>query len=154
MRPARFSGMVRFILVTAIWKQRLRCGLIGLAVLGGLYVVLVLLTPTFGSVVGYADEQPRLRVVQPENASSAEELARIHRMAKVVFDGRPELGSLYWPEPSAIYERPDCWLVQFTSKVPVYRFLGFKQVVPPSDRSMSLTIDKEDHRVRVGNWCH
>src|SRR5438128_6763883 len=83
-----------------------------------LYFSLVLLTPTFGKVIGCADRQPPLRTAAQTDPGKP------LRLARLLFDARPQLRDLYWPEPSAIEERPSCWLVTFTAKAPIYSWLG------------------------------
>ncbi len=128
---------------------------IGIGLLAGVlgYICLILLTPTFGTITGYANQQPALQVQQPSNASPAEEVQRMLSLAKLHFDNTRDLDQLYWPEPSLIEEHADCWLVSFTRKVPVYRFLGVHQTVPPTDLAMFISITKSNYAARFGKWC-
>ena len=112
-----------------------------------IYLMLVLLTPTFGKVVGYADQQPPLRVAAAGNVEKP------LRLARLLFDARPHLRELYWPEPSAIEEKEDCWLVAFTTRTPIYSWLGYRQAMRPTAPAMFISIDKADYRARFGNWC-
>ena len=124
-------------------------------VLGGpvlIYLLLVLLTPVCGHIVGYADQQPPLRVTRLPNGWAPENVAAIRRLAKLHFDNQPRLQKVYWPEPAVIEEHADCWVVGFGSKTPVYSFLGHRQAARP-DRMMFFTIDKADFRTRFGIWC-
>jgi len=132
------------------WLLRL---LIAGAAAGAIYFVWVLLTPTFGKVVGYANEQPTLRIIQPADGRPQTEVRRVLDLAQYHFDSRPGLRQLFWPEPSAIEEKPECWLVTFTSKIPIYRFCGFSEAFRPTDPAMALTIAKQDLSARFGNWC-
>lgn len=126
-----------------------------IAMLTGLlsWFSLVLLTPTFGTVVAYANQQPPLRIVQSAKGAPREEVDKILRLAKLHFQNMRELDQIYWPEPSLIEEHPDCWLVSFTRKIPVYRFLAFEQTVPPTDLAMFMSIAKSDYATRLGRWC-
>ena len=130
---------------------RLLAIVVGLPAAG--YLALVLLTPVCGTVVGYADRQPPLRVTHWPGGWAPENAAAIHRLAKLHFDNRPALRSVYWPEPSMIEERADCWIVTFTTKTPIYEWLGYRRALPPSDHGMHFTIDKSDFRTRFGIWC-
>ena len=123
---------------------------------GGLalgYLGLVLLTPSFGHIVGYADRQPPLRVTRLPNGWAPENVDAIRRLAKLHFDNHPPLHKLYWPEPTVIEERTDCWIVTFASRTPIYEWLGYRRTVLPSDPTMFFTIDKADFRTRFGIWC-
>ena len=108
------------------------------------YVLLILLTPACGTIIGYANQQLQLHI-------SGNDTEKPLRLARLFFDARPPLRELYWPEPSAIEEKPDCWLVTFTAKTPIYSFLGFKQILRPPAPTMSISIDKADYRARFGN---
>jgi hypothetical protein len=114
---------------------------------------LVMLTPTFGTIVRHANEQPPLRVVQPSLPSSQEELEKMLRLAKLHFQNARDLDHLYWPEPSLIEEHKECWLVAFTRKVPIYRFLGHDEVLRPTDEAMFISITKSNYAARYGKWC-
>jgi hypothetical protein len=114
---------------------------------------LVVLTPTFGTVVAYVNQQPPLRVVQPATASSTEEMEKMLRLAKLHFQNIPSLDQTYWPEPSLIEEHKECWLVAFTRKVPVYRFLGHEEILRPTDLAMFISITKSNYDARFGKWC-
>ena len=116
------------------------------------YLVLVLVTPVCGHIVGYADQQPPLRATSLPNGWAPENIGVIRRLAKLYFDNRPQLQKLYWPEPAVIEERTECWVVGFSSKTPVYECLGYRQAARP-DRMMFFTIDKADFRTRFGIWC-
>ncbi len=117
------------------------------------YFALVLLTPQYGQVVGYANEQPPLKVVQPANAAPAAQVEHIRQLAMLHLDCRPDIRQFYWPEPSVIEEHATCWLVVFARKDPIYRLLGFEEAVRPTDRVMFLTIAKQDEAMRFGRWC-
>lgn len=108
---------------------------------------LALLTPVLGKIVGYADEQPPLCVVATSDTGKPLRLARLH------FDAKPQLRELFWPEPSVIEEKQDCWLVTFEARTPIYSFLGYRQSLRPTAPAMFLSIDKADYRTRIGNWC-
>lgn len=133
-------------------KIAVRIGVALLAAALG-YICLILLTPTFGTITGYANQQPSLRIQQLPNGMPMEEAERMLRLAKLHFDNTRDLDQLYWPEPSLIEEHADCWLVAFTRKVPVYRFLGFQQTVPPTDTAMFMSITKSNYTARFGKWC-
>ena len=125
--------------------------LVALPVAG--YLTLVIFTPVAGHLVGYADQQPPLRVTHFPGGWAPENAEAIHRLAKLHFDNRPALQKIYWPEPSTIEERTDCWLVTFRSRTPVYEWLGYRRAVRPTDPVMYFTIDKADFRTRFGIWC-
>ncbi|MCX7886325.1 MAG: hypothetical protein N3B01_03580 [Verrucomicrobiae bacterium] len=118
------------------------------------WFALVLLPPTFGKVVGYANEQPPLRVVQSSVKSPPEEVERMLRLAKLHFQNIPTLEQLYWPEPSLIEEHKECWLVAFTRKVPIYQWLGHREIVRHPDEAMFISITKSNYSARFGRWCH
>ena len=117
------------------------------------YFLLVVLTPTFGKVVGYANEQPPLRLVQPANPSPSRIVRLILRHAETQFATIEGAEDLYWPEPSKLTEYETCWLIEFTRKVPIYRLLGFRQVVRPTDRAMYMSVDKAEMTMRFGKYC-
>jgi hypothetical protein len=133
---------------TVLWLAGLTAG----AVLFG-YVSLLLLTPSFGRVVGYADEQPPLRIVRAADPAPSREVQRVLHAAQQTFDSIPRLAQEYWPEPSAIIEREDCWRVEFTRRTPIYRLLGVTQTLTPTDRVMFMSIDKHSDTLRFGKWC-
>lgn len=125
---------------------------IGLGAFG--YGALVLLAPTFGNLVGYANKQPPLRIEQNlPHPSSTSDIIRIRDLAEWHFQSRPQLAKLYWPQPCLIAERTDCWLVVFEQKIPVYRFLGIRRALPPTDTAMYMSIAKSDLSMRWGAWC-
>lgn len=138
-------------------NRPIRLILIGTAILAGVagigYICLVVLTTSFGEVVAYADQQPSLQIIQDTNSSPQFELDRMLRLAKLHFQNMPDLEQSYWPEPFLIEEHPDCWLVGFRRKTPVYGFLGHHEVVQPTDRAMFLSITKSDYKTRCGKWC-
>jgi len=113
----------------------------------------VLLTPSFGTVVAYANQQPPLHIEQPPLASSHEELEKMLRLAKLHFQNARDLDQIYWLDPSLIEEHKECWLVAFTRKVPVYRFLGHEEVLRPTDEAMFISITKSNYIARFGKWC-
>lgn len=139
--------------MTTFTQRAVIAGLIALTALGVGWFCLVVLTPTFGTVVGYANEQPPLRVVQPPGGSSSEEVEKMLRLAKLHFQNTPTLDQLYWPEPSLIEEHKECWLVAFTRKVPIYRFLGHQEVLRHPDEAMFISITKSNYSARFGKWC-
>jgi len=118
-----------------------------------LYFAGFLLAPICGDVTGYADHQPSRRVVQPTNASPPAEVEKIQRLVKLHLDERPKLKELYWPEPSAIEEKPACWLVTFTAKTPIYTFCGVRRAFRPVAPVMQMSVDKADYGTRFGSWC-
>ncbi|NQU11958.1 hypothetical protein HQ590_14280 [bacterium] len=121
---------------------------------GGGWLSLVVLTPTYGKIVGYADQQPPLELIQPPlGQSPPQEVNRIRGIAQLQLEDRTDLENMYWPEPCTIVERPNCWLVAYARRVPIREFLGFRQVVVPTDKYMFLSIDKEDLSLRFGKWC-
>jgi hypothetical protein len=124
---------------------------LALAVVG--YFTWMVLTPQFGRVVGYANAQPPLQICQPANGSPPSDVEHIRQLAQLHIDYRPELRQFYWPAPSAIDEHERCWLITFTRKVPIYRWLGFSETVPPVDQVMFMTIEKPDETTRLGRWC-
>ena len=145
-------GPVRYFTGMApLWKK-----MKWLAILAGGpavgYLVLVLLTPVFGQIVGAGDQQPPLRVIHLPGGWAPENAAAIRRLAKLHFDNQPPLQQYYWPDPTLIEERTNCWVVGFSTKALVYQFLGYRQVVRPSDQMMFFTIDKADFRTRFGIW--
>jgi len=75
------------------------------------------------------------------------------RLTKLHFDNLPDLDRTYWPEPSLIEEHKECWLVAFTRKVPVYRFLGHEEILRPTDEAMFISITKSNYAARFGKWC-
>ncbi len=133
-------------------KVGLGVGVILLAGVLGRFSIM-LLTPSFGTVVAYANQQPPLKIVQVEGGLPSEEIEKITRLAKLHFQNMRDLDQLYWPEPSLIEEHTDCWLVSFTRKIPVYRFLGFEETVQPTDRAMFMSITKSNYVTRLGRWC-
>ena len=116
------------------------------------YLMLMLVTPVCGRIIGYSDRQPPLRVTQLPNGWAPENVDVIRRLAKLHFDNQPRLHKVYWPDPAVIEEHADCWVVGFGSKTPVYELLGYRQAARP-DRMMFFTIDKADFRTRFGIWC-
>jgi len=137
------------------WTPRtlLLAGAVALTALGAGWFSLVVLTPTFGTVVGYANEQPPLRIVQPPLASAQEEVEKMLRLARLHFQNIPNLDQTYWPEPSLIEEHKECWLVAWTRKVPIYRFLGHEETLRHPDEAMFLSITKSNYTARFGKWC-
>lgn len=117
------------------------------------WICLVLLTPTFGTIVRYANTQPPTKIVQPERGWLPEDVLKIQRLAKLHFDAKPELAAEYWPEPSLIEERATCFIVRFDRKIPIYRWLGHEQVQRPTDAAMFMTIEKKDYTARFGIIC-
>jgi len=113
----------------------------------------VVLTPTFGTVVRYQNQQPSLQVSLLHHRETNEDAEDMLQLAKLHFDNARNLEQLYWREPSLIEEHSNCWLVAFTRKVPVYRFLGLEEVVQPTDEAMFLSITKSNCTVRFGKWC-
>ncbi len=140
--------------MTAATKTLLRRGALGMAAAGFGYFVIVLLTPTFGRIVGYANQPPALQVAQPvSNPAPAQVIREIQQIADLHFRARPQLAKVYWPQPSRIEERPDCWLVTYTTKIPVYQWLGLRQTLAPTDPAMYMSIAKSDQSMRWGKWC-
>jgi len=139
--------------MTATHRRVLLAAIIVPAAVGLGWFSLVVLTPSFGIVVGYANQQPPLRIEQPLVASSQEELEKMLRLTKLHFDNLPDLDRTYWPEPSLIEEHKECWLVAFTRKVPVYRFLGHEEILRPTDEAMFISITKSNYAARFGKWC-
>ncbi len=140
--------------VTADSKRILGRGVIAMAGAGFVYFVIVLLTPTFGRVVGYANEPPALHVAQPvTNPSPTHVLREIREIADLHFRERPQLGKVYWAQPSRIEERPDCWLLTYVTKAPIYQWLGLRQTFTPTDPAMYMSIAKSDLSMRWGKWC-
>lgn len=117
------------------------------------YFCVIVLTPTFGTIVGYADQPPPLRISQLADDAPRERVEKVLRLAKYHFDKRPDFRQTFWPEPSAIGERADCWLVTFTAKTPIYRFCGIQQTFHPTAPAMHFSIDKATFGTRLGNWC-
>jgi len=143
VRP-RMSGPQRALLALAILA----------VVAGAAWWSLIVLTPIYGEVVGYADQQPSLELIQPPvNPGSPEAVRQIRGVAQLYLDYHTDLGDMYWPEPSTIVERPTCWLVAYERRVPIYEFLGFRQIVAPTDKYMFLSIEKADLSLRFGKWC-
>jgi hypothetical protein len=121
---------------------------------GFVYFVIVLLTPTFGRIVGYANEPPALQVAQPvTHPAPAHVVREIRELADLYFRERPQLGKVYWSQPSRIEERADCWLLTYTTKIPVYQWLGLRQTLAPTDPAMYMSIAKSDLSMRWGKWC-
>jgi hypothetical protein len=133
----------KFLLVAAFSLAALTLGWFSLAVL----------TPTFGTVVAYENQQPTLRIEQPTLASSQEEIEKMLRLAKLHFQNIQGLDQTYWPEPSLIEEHKDCWLVAWTRKVPVYRFLWHEETLRHTDKAMYISITKSNYAARFGKWC-
>lgn len=129
---------------------RLKLSLVGVGAVVFGYLALILLTPQYGRVVGYADRQAALDI---SSSSSGDEIERIQQLVKLHLEYRPEIARDYWPEPIRIEEHPGCWLVTFKRKVPVYRFLGFQETVEPTDKVMFIAIEKQGGAVRFGKWC-
>jgi hypothetical protein len=132
--------------------------LLRLAMVAGLagfaYFAIILLTPTFGRVVGYANEPPALEVTQPvANPSPPPVVREVCAIADLHFQARPQLQKVYWSQPSRIEERPDCWLITYATKVPIYQWLGLRQTLPPTDPAMYMSIEKSDLSMRWGKWC-
>ena len=134
------------------WNKQLRwvAFLVGLPVVG--YLVLFLFTPVCGKVVGAGDQQPPARVIHLPGGWAPEDADAIRRLAKLHFDNHPRLIERYWPDPSWIEERSNCWVVGFSPKALVYDFLGYRRVVRPTDQRMYFTIEKADFRTRFGIW--
>jgi hypothetical protein len=126
---------------------------IALAAVGFGWFSLAVLTPSFGTVARYANQQPPLRIEQPTPASSPEEVEKMLRLAKLHFQNIQDLDTTYWPEPSLIQEHKECWLVAWTRKVPVYRFLGHEEVLRHTDMAMFISITKSNYAARFGKWC-
>ncbi len=122
-----------------------------LATVGLGWFSLAVLTPTFGTVARYDNQQPPLRIAQP--ASSQEEVEKMLRLAKLHFQNIQDLDKTYWPEPSLIEEHKECWLVAWTRKIPVYRFLGHEEVLRHTDKAMFLSITKSNYAAHFGKWC-
>ena len=132
-------------------KQFRRWALIlGLPAVG--YLLLVILTPLCGRVVGTANQQPPVCVTHLPGGWAPENADVIRRLAKLHFDNRPRLRQQYWPEPTIIEERTNSWVVGFSPKTPIYQFIGYRHAVRQSDRLMYFTIDKADFRTRFGIW--
>lgn len=128
-------------------------GIIGIAGLFLVYFSIVVLTPTFGKIVGYANHQPLLHIIQRENPSPQEDVERILHLAQKHFDKNPNYRTLFWSEPSVIEEQPNCWRVAFAAKIPIYSFCGLKQTFHPSAPAMFVSIEKSNLNVRFGPWC-
>lgn len=134
---------------------RRRMILVVAAAVGGAlaYFTLLLLTPSFGRVVGYANAQPALELDRPAHPSPDHELQHIREQTMLQFQKIGGAADYYWPAPGRITERADCWLVEFTSKIPVYRFLGFEHAYPPAETALYMSVTKADLRLRYGRWC-
>ena len=117
------------------------------------YFTAVILTPTLGKVVGYANAQPPLRVTTLSEFASPEAATAIRQLAEMHFGRAPTTRDLYWPVPSAIEEKQSCWLVTFTAKTPIYSFCGLKQTVHPLAPALYMSIAKSDLSTRIGKWC-
>jgi len=139
--------------MTLLTRRLLLAAVTLLTSLGVGWLSLVVLTPSFGTVVGYANQQPPLRIEQPIPASSHEELEKMLRLATLHFQNARDLEQIYWPEPFLIEEHKECWLVAFTRKVPVYRFLGHEEILRPTDEAMFISITKSNYAARFGKWC-
>ena len=135
------------------WKRWIKWASLYCGTLLFLYFSITVLTPTLGTIVGYADQQPVLQVIQHANSSPPESVDKIRRLAKVYFDKNPNHQKDHWPEPITIEEKSDCWLVRFGAKTPIYSFCGVKQTFPPPAPAMFISIDKSNLGVRFGPWC-
>lgn len=124
-----------------------------LAAAGLAWFILAVLTPTFGTVVRYENQQPSLRIEQTPPAAAQEEVEKMLRLARLHFQNIQDLDKTYWPEPSLIAEHKECWLVAWTRKVPVYRFLGHEEVLRHADKAMFISITKSNYAARFGKWC-
>jgi len=145
-------GPVRYFICMSRLRKLMRwlAVIVGVPAVG--YLALVLLTPMVGQVVGTGDRQPPLRVIHLPGGWAPENADAIRRLAKLHFDQRPLLSKYYWPDPTWIEERTNCWVVGFSTKSLQYQFLGHRQVVRSSDQLMYFTIDKADFRTRFGIW--
>ena len=117
------------------------------------YFCLVILTPTLGKIVGYADQQPPLKVSTMSELTPSGAAEAIQRLAELQLGQAVGTRELYWPVPSAIEEKRSCWLVTFTARTPIYSFCGIKQTVPPSAPAFYMSIAKSDLSTRIGKWC-
>jgi hypothetical protein len=104
-------------------------------------------------VVGYANAQPDLQIVQPANGSSRGRVNYVLNAAETQFAKLEGVADEYWPKPSLIVEREECWLVEFARKEPIYSFLGIRHAYRPTDRAMYMSIRKADNTLRYGRWC-
>ena len=145
-------GLLRYFTHMSRMRKLMRWLAVIVGVLAVGYLALVLLTPMFGQVIGAGDQQPPLRVIHLPGGWAPENADAIRRLAKLHFDNRPLLSKYYWPEPTLIEERTNGWVVGFDPKALRYEFLGYRQVVRPSDQRMYFTIDKADFRTRFGIW--
>lgn len=139
--------------MTAATKRRLIGAVIAIGLVAFVYFCIVILTPTFGKVVEYADEQPPQQITRLSPLSPPDAAKAIERLAKVLFARAPDNSKLYWPEPMAIEEKESCWLVTFKAKTPIYSFCGLKQVVHPVAPALYMSIAKADLSTRIGKWC-
>ena len=75
---------------------------LALAVAAGglLYFCLAMLTPACGHLIGYANDQPPLRVVRLSDATTDAEVQRILRLMDSLFRAKPVLHEDTWPGPS------------------------------------------------------
>lgn len=133
----------RSLVVTAIAVAAVVCA----------WFSLVVLTPTFGTVIRYDNQQPLLRVALASANTPREAADDVLRLSRLHFDNCHGLDGVYWPEPSLLEEHTDCWLVAFTRKVPVFRFLGHEEIVRHADETMFLSITKSNYVARFGKWC-
>jgi hypothetical protein len=113
----------------------------------------IILTPLLGTVTGYANQQPPLKIIRLPNSPADYNDDRVLRLMRSLLAQRPDIEKEYWPVPRLVEEKPDCWLVTFSAKVPVYTFLGFQHVVEPSAPNMYVSVDKADYTVTFGKWC-
>jgi hypothetical protein len=120
---------------------------------GLLVVSAIILTPMLGRVTGYANTQPPLSIIRLPNQVPDYEADRVLRLMRSLLAQRPDIENNYWPIPKLIEEKKDCWLVTFTTKTPVYTFLGFEHTVEPSNPHMYVTVNKADYTVNFGKWC-
>ena len=121
---------------------------------GVLYVFHALLTTSYGKFVGFANSQPSLQVSQPvAKPSSNNAVRQVLDLAEYHFASNEQLAKLYWPRPGRIEEHSACWLIAFTSKIPIYELLGIRHTLTPTEPAIYMTIDKSDLSMRWGKWC-
>lgn len=139
--------------MTAMTRKKLIVAALAVGCVAFAYFTIVILTPTFGKIVGYTDEQPPKEVTRLSPFSPPDAAKAIELLAKVHFARAPDNYDLYWPEPMAIEEKESCWLVTFKAKTPIYSFCGIKQVIHPLAPALYMSIAKSDLSTRIGKWC-
>jgi hypothetical protein len=134
-------------------SKNLKMAVVAGGVVAVLCAAVVLLTPTFGKVVGYANEQPKTRLQQLPGVRLGSELPEVVRLGEALFELRPHLKDQYWAEPAEVVEKEGCWLLVYARKVPIYEWLGRQQVVTPTEKYLYVSVTKRELRVRIGRWC-